>query len=149
MIWWFSFPDIYPVSGFFPDFSGFSLNVQIFLWIHGLILTNDMTILFSGNLSSFHKIFRIFSGFSSNNYISSQNRWFTSQIWYDNFPLWKFIRLPDFFPDFFRIFIKSSYFFTEWWFSFPKMYPVSGFFSGFSSNLHIYYFVYLAHEVGL
>ena len=99
MIWWFFFLVIYPVSGFFPDFSGFSSNLQI----------------------------------------SSQNRCFTSlKIWYDDFRFQKFIRFSRFFPDFFRIFIKSSDFFTKWmvyfwniiWgFPFLEMYPD---FSGFS-----------------
>ena len=80
MIWWFSFPEIYPVSGYFPDFSGFSPNLQIF----------------------------------------SQNKWFSSHIWCDDFLFRKFVRFPDstqFFSEFsgfFRIFIKFSDFFTEW-----------------------------------
>ena len=48
---------------------------------------------------------------SSFDHISSLNGWFTSHIWYDGF-LFRFIRFPDFFPGFFRIFIKSSDFFT-------------------------------------
>ena len=46
------------------------------------------------------RFFRIFSGFSLNLYISSQNGWYTSHIWYDDFLFRKFIRFPDFFPDF-------------------------------------------------
>ena len=55
----------------------------------------------------FSEFFRIFlNGFYC---ISSQNWWFTSQIWYVNLLIRNFIRFPDFYPDF----------------------------SGLSSNLHI------------
>ena len=65
MMWWFHFPEIYPVSGFIS-------NLQI----------------------------------------SSQNEWFTSDKWYDDFLFQKFIS----FSDFYRMF------------------------SGFSSNLQIHFF---------
>ena len=119
------------LSGFriFPDFH------LIFRFLHrmyGLLLTYDMMISFSG----------YFSGFSSNLQISSQNRWFnlSNMIWwlimifvFRNYPVSRFF--PDFsrfssylqissqnvwftshiwYDDFiFRIFIKSSDFFTE------------------------------------
>ena len=67
MIWWFPYQDIFPVFRFFPDFSGFSLNLQI----------------------------------------SSQNGWFTSHLWYDDFLFRKLISFHIFFwifPDFQKIF---------------------------------------------
>ena len=74
--------------------------------MHGLLLTNDMMIIFSRNISGF----RNFSEFSSSfEHISSQNEWCTSQKWYEDFLFRKFIQhlyvFLDFFPGFFpRIF---------------------------------------------
>ena len=61
------------------------------------------------------------------NWISWQSGWFTSQIWYYCFPFRKFIRFSGFFPRYFRIFSKSSYFwkyffidfYSQKWFDFP------------------------------
>ena len=52
----FSLSDIYPVSGFFPDFSGFSPNLQISSQ-NGGFTSHDMMIFFSGNLSGFRFMF--------------------------------------------------------------------------------------------
>ena len=82
--------------------------------------------------------------------ISSQNWWFTYQIWYDNFIIRNFIRFLDIYPNFSgfsKIFIFQwfwPYFFTElivnfsnmiWKFSYSDFYPVSIFsciYPGFS-----------------
>ena len=52
--------------------------------------------------------------------ISLLNGWFTSQIWYDDFILRKFIQIPDF-PDFSRIFVDvfKSLFSESWWSASP------------------------------
>ena len=79
-----------------------------------------------------------------------------SLVWSTFLPIMDSLLMMIFFPDFFldfsryfRIFIKSSDFFTEWivsfshmiwWFSLWKIHPVSGFFpdfSGSSSSLKI------------
>ena len=101
MIWWFFIPEIYPVSGFFPEFFRIFIKSSNF-FIYAII------ILF-GNLSGFWILpgffpdffcffpdFLNFSGFSSNLQISSQNGCFTYHIWYDDFLFKKFIRFPDF-----------------------------------------------------
>ena len=77
------------------------------------------------------------SDFCSFDHFSSQNWWFTSQIWYDDFLSRKFIQFLDFFrifPEFLQISVDWMIFYLSnviWWFSFPVIYPVSGFFPGF------------------
>ena len=77
MIWWFYFPDFYPVSEFLLDFRDISKNLD----------------------------------FSDFDYISEQNGWFTSQIWYDDFNFRKFIRFSDFsgFSGFFQNFLSFNH----------------------------------------
>ena len=57
MIWWFCFPEIYPVSGFFPKFSRVSSNFNGLN--DSLLIAYDLMIFFPGNVSGF----RIFPGF--------------------------------------------------------------------------------------
>ena len=67
------FPD------FFPDFSGSSLNLQIYthnIWYDGFLFRKIIWL---------PDFFRIFSGFSLNLHISSQTGWYTSYIWYEDF----------------------------------------------------------------
>ena len=64
-----------------------------------------MLIFFSGFFSG---LFSEFSGFSLNFQFSLHNMRCTSHISYNYFLFRKFIRFSDIFPEFFRIFIKSS-----------------------------------------
>ena len=100
-----------------------------------------MMILFSGNLSGyiwFPDFFRIFR-ISWNLQISSQNRWFTSLMWYDDFVSGYLSGYITGFCIFIRNFIRSSDFFTQsmvyfsyviWWFT--------GYISGFRIFSRIY-----------
>ena len=65
MIWWFSFPDIYPVSGFFPGFFRIFIKCSdIFIeWM--VYCTSHIWLFFSGKLSGFRIFFSDFSAFSS------------------------------------------------------------------------------------
>ena len=56
-----------------------------------------------------------FSYISGFDHISSQDGWFTSQKWHNEFLLRKFLRFLEF-PDFSRIFFKSSYFSEILWY---------------------------------
>ena len=125
----------------------FFLNFQISLvwttFLHlmdSLLIKYDMMIFNPDFFRIFPDFFPDIFGFSSNLQISSWNWRFTLLIWYDDFVFRKIIRLPDFFPDSYVFFNKSSDFFIEsmfyflniiWWFCFLENYPVTRFFSGF------------------
>ena len=139
------------------------LFILIKVFIYGYTMPIDLFIftswakLRSLKISFFFLVFFFLKGallkssyLSSFDHISSQNGWFTSQIWYDDFPFRKFIRFPDFFrifPDFLSNLQISSQ--NRWFTSqvlyddfrflkfilFPDFFPD---FSGFSSYLQIY-----------
>ena len=110
MIWWYSFPDFFPVSGFFQTFFRIFIKFSNFFTDYCRLLASH--ILFYDFL--FRKFIRFldfspdgsgfFSEFSSNLQISSQKGWFTAHRFYE-------------------------------YFSFPEIFPVSGFCPGFLSNL--------------
>ena len=60
------------------------------------------------------------SDFNGFNHISSQNGWYTFQIWYDNFLFRKFIRFPYFsyFQNFRCLLVFISYFLEDLWCTF-------------------------------
>ena len=104
MIWWNFFPDFFRFPDFFPDFSGFSSNLQIssqngsftfHIWYNDFPFRKFIRFPdFSPDVSGF------FSEFSSNCQASSQNtKWLNTHKSYDYF-----IFLLFRFPDFFRIF---------------------------------------------
>ena len=162
MIWWFSFQEIHPVSGFFsPDFSGFISNLQIWSqngWFTSHILYDDFLfkkfirfpdfkvwmVFFSSMIYIIYPVsefFRIFFNFSDFIWLNdrvvrtrtTQGRQTQCKFWIcctfsltymvikkgSNFKHWKFIRFPDFFPDFpgfSWIFPDFLQFFRFWWF---------------------------------
>ena len=122
MIWWSSLPEIYPVSGFFSDFSGFSSKLQIsMVWtmflqiIDSLFIKYDMIIFFSGKYLD--------SGFSP--FFLNPLKIFVF-YWF-----W-----PAFNDDFFRIFPDFTWISIFLTFRFSKLFKAS-------------IKVYSAHEVGL
>ena len=98
----------------------------------GLLLIYYKIIFFSGCWSGF----RIFSGFSINLQISSQNEWFTYLICNDDFLLRKFIRFPDFFRDFTGFSLNLQIYSQNWWYTSHIWYE--DFFSGNVSDFRIF-----------
>ena len=115
----------HPVSGFFrifPDFFGFSSNLQISSqnrWITSQIWHNYPFRKFIRFLDStwifpeFSGLFRIipdffkFSDFYDSFHMFSENRWYTFQTW---FVLLKIHPVSWFFPDFFQFLIFLRFF---------------------------------------
>ena len=128
IIWLFPYPEFHPVSGFFPDFSGFFSNLQVsmvltlfLLLMDGLLLKYDTIVILFRTLSTFRIFSRIFlksSAFNGCNHISSHNWCFTSQIWCVNLLIQNLIHFLDFFrifldiPQIFRFQLVWLYFFT-------------------------------------
>ena len=118
LIWWFSFPEIYPVSGFFLDFSGV-IQILGFLWFFSYVFRELMVyfsnmICFTGNSSGFRIFYRIYF----NSHISMLHFIYFQRIdnilfKYDMFDR-KFIRFLDFSPDFFKFSDFHNSFHTGW-----------------------------------
>ena len=132
MIWWFSFPEIYPVSELFSDFSGFfriflkfsDLTISLVI-MDSLLLKFTIMTLFSKSCSGFRILpvlldfLQIFKSSDFNSFHLAF-RWFTSQIWYVDFPE-KFQIFPDFlqifrFNNFDHIFSKYLWYKFEIWY---------------------------------
>ena len=142
IIWWFSFPEIYPVSGFFrisfksSDFS--SLNAS-------LLIKYDIMVFFPVNFPDF-RIFLNFPGFSSSLHISMFLAIFL-QITDSLFIKYDMI----FFSGSYPVFGFSLVFFWILWFWLTR---IKWIFFGFYRDFYtfkpfIFIKVYSAHEVGL
>ena len=143
-------------------FSNLRISMVLTIFLHildSLLIKYDMIIFLSGFFSDF-------SGFSSNLQIYSQNGFFTSHLWYNDFfpgNLSAFRIFLHMFPDFFSEFSSSFQISSQnWWFTAHKLYNnfifrkfsgfriFSGFFRIFIKSMNLFFFlVYSAHEVGL
>ena len=112
MMRWFYFPEIYPVSGFFPDISGFLLNFQISSqneWVTSHIWYDEFLFRKFIRFLDFFPDFPDFPDFSIILKLSLKNGCIPSHLWYDDFLFWKYFEVPDFFRIFFKILIIFSH----------------------------------------
>ena len=98
------------------------------------------------------------SDFSDFDHISEKNGWFTSQIWYDDFPFRKFIRFPDFFPDFsgfssnLQISSQNRWITSHIWYNYPfrkfnLFFFLPGFFRIFPDFRQIFTFLHRMYDL--
>ena len=151
MICWFSLPEIYPVSRFFPDFFRIYSNLRIFMILFMFsenrwytfqtwyVLMEIHTVYgFSPDFSwIFQELFK-FSDFYDSFHIFSENWWYIFQTWY---VLLEIHPVSEFFTGFILILIFLcfiSYIFRELIIYFLNMICLTGNSSGFWIFLPIF-----------